>query len=344
MANTAHAAESGFIRNGFVLQAPQHRSDKDHNTFDGVFVRIKHGHNIPYKGGGYSPETGDELILRGSISEEGDVPVVDSPELIRIVRKAVNLDAETPAFVVNPPEDLDSATKYWHAHYGTRCVVPAGSIVQGYHASRWKSISSSIALIRRDHLVAQRKDPYTQRLFRDEHPLDDRPPQVAVFRPVDAAIHTTSPVYLLNNHFASRPDKYVEQRKAQAAFNAAIVKYIYTFDERANVIVAGDLNTFPRPCEPVPSEPDDQLGTLYDAGLSSMYDVQIDKHPTSAYSYVYQGQAQTIDHIFISPSLLKQLVQVIPIHINSDYAPFPAFENRGCSDHDPQLALFDFSE
>ena len=63
--------------------------------------------------------------------------------------------------------------------------------------------------------------------------------------------------------------------------------------------------------------------------------------PASAYSYVYQGQAQTLDQIFINGALYDNLVTVEAAHINSDWTigEYDG-EARGNSDHDPQIGRF----
>ena len=43
--------------------------------------------------------------------------------------------------------------------------------------------------------------------------------------------------------------------------------------------------------------------------------------PSAAYSYTFQGQAQTLDHLFVNPALYGDLVQMRAAHIN---AGFPA--------------------
>ena len=86
--------------------------------------------------------------------------------------------------------------------------------------------------------------------------------------------------------------------------------------------------------------PTDQLGPLYACGLKNTHDVLLESTPENAYTYVYQGQAQTLDHLFATPTLMQRLTDVRVLHINSDY-PFDADQPaRGCSDHDPVVATF----
>ena len=73
-------------------------------------------------------------------------------------------------------------------------------------------------------------------------------------------------------------------------------------------MVAGDLNVYPRPDDPfLPPDPSDQLAPLYDAGLHDLYDTVIAADPAAAYSYVFDGQAQDLDHQFVTESLFDGL-------------------------------------
>jgi hypothetical protein len=64
--------------------------------------------------------------------------------------------------------------------------------------------------------------------------------------------------------------------------------------------------------------------------------------PIRPYSYIYQGESETLDHILITPSLYHLLVQVEALHINADYPPaIPDDPSpRRVSDHDPVVAVF----
>jgi hypothetical protein len=52
--------------------------------------------------------------------------------------------------------------------------------------------------------------------------------------------------------------------------------------------------------------------------------------PTERYSYVYEGNSQELDHIYVTRSLLPG-AQFQPIHINAEFAD-------QVSDHDPLVA------
>jgi len=173
-----------------------------------------------------------------------------------------------------------------------------------------------------------------------------RSPLLACFtaapRP-DAVMPAGSRLYVINNHFKSIPNMYVETRVEQARLNAAICRGIRERDPDAWIIVGGDLNTFPRPDEPVPDEPADQLGAIYEAGMENLHEKMLEERAEGAYTYIWRGQAQTLDHLFVSPGLTDRVVQVRSFHINSDYPADSNIIDRRCSDHDPLLAVFDLS-
>ena len=169
-----------------------------------------------------------------------------------------------------------------------------------------------------------------------------RAPQIALFD-VKAAPGSSERLQLwaVSNHFSSGPDGRVGQRREQAAYGAAIATAIEEADEHARIAYGGDLNVFPRPDEPTPAKPADQLGPLYEAGLQNLWDDLVADAPSSAYSYVFDGQAQTLDHLFVNEALHGDLIQMRAAHINADWAAEDEGNgSKGSSDHDPQIARF----
>ena len=176
-----------------------------------------------------------------------------------------------------------------------------------------------------------------------------RAPSVALFRisgtGVDADL--SRDVYVIDNHFKSGPDSCVAHRTEQANYDAALVAYLEAARPDAGIVIGGDLNVYPRPDDPFapigqPSS-SDQLGALYDPslGLTNLWDVLLAQDPAAAYSYVYQGQAQTLDQLFVNGTMLTDLSQFRIAHINSDFpADYPGDVARGTSDHDPNVATF----
>lgn len=174
-----------------------------------------------------------------------------------------------------------------------------------------------------------------------------RAAQVGRFLVFPEAVDQGQPVelWLVNNHFSSGPDGRIGQRTEQAAYAAALADAIDTASPGAGVMVAGDLNVFPRPDDPVPPPdgPSDQLAPLYEQGLLSLWDVLVEEVPAAAYSYAFEGQAQTLDQQFVVPGLLDVLVEQRVAHVNADWpAEHQPATGRGVSDHDPSVARFAF--
>jgi hypothetical protein len=173
-----------------------------------------------------------------------------------------------------------------------------------------------------------------------------RPPQVGLFRIWRTGLGESvfQDVYLSNNHFSSGPDRRVDQRTEQAEYNAAIVDALRTADEEVYVSVGGALNVYPRPDDPFPPpDTSDQLAALYEQPMTNLWDTQVNQDPASAYSYIFQGQTQTLDQIFVVPAWLDDLVETSAVHVNADYpADYPSLGEgpRGASDHDPVAAVY----
>lgn len=146
-------------------------------------------------------------------------------------------------------------------------------------------------------------------------------------------------VWTLNNHFSAGPGRRVERRRQQAGVNAALVRAILRQDPGALIVAGGDLNVFPRPDDPL-DPPSDQLGPLYEAGLFNVYDRIVEEAPANAYSYIYRGVPNTLDHYFLSPAAVDRLGYARYMKLNASAPEAFAHEVplRG-SDHDPLLIV-----
>jgi predicted extracellular nuclease len=163
--------------------------------------------------------------------------------------------------------------------------------------------------------------------------LTSRPPLV-----ITVTVHLDTgdqTVHVLNNHFTSMSggEKPTEpRRKAQAAWNVALAEQILAQDPDAHIIVLGDLNSF------YDSPP---MDVLRDAGLRHVYELS---EPNIPYSYIFQGESETLDHILVTPDLYDRLTRVEVLHVNADYPP-PIPDDpspRRTSDHDPLVVVFAF--
>jgi predicted extracellular nuclease len=142
-------------------------------------------------------------------------------------------------------------------------------------------------------------------------------------------------VYVLNNHFTSMSggEAPTEPRRvAQAEWNVTLVERILANEPEANVIVLGDLNSF------YDSPP---LDVFRESGWHHVYEFVA---PQRLYTYVYQGESETLDHILVTQDLYERLARVEALHVNADY-PLPLADDTSAprmSDHDPLIAVFSF--
>ena len=183
-----------------------------------------------------------------------------------------------------------------------------------------------------------------------------RGPSVGLFRVWRDKIGTSSwtDVYLVNNHQSSGPDNRVRQRTEQATYNARISDAILAADPDTRVLIGGDFNVFPRPDDPyapgqpipgIGTGPSDQLAALYDSKLTNLYGELVQRYPASAYTFGFQGQAQTLDQMWVSPAMFDELLDIRVAKINVDWpsdaaGESPAYGRFGVSDHDPEAGTF----
>jgi predicted extracellular nuclease len=141
-------------------------------------------------------------------------------------------------------------------------------------------------------------------------------------------------LYVLNNHFTSLAggEAATEPRRAaQSAWNVEIIDGLRAADPNAHVIVLGDLNSF---YDSLP------IDVLRESGLQHVFATLPGEE---CYTYIYQGVAQTLDHILVSPSLWAALEDVHVLHTNADFAmPDPEDDSPiRKSDHDPVIISID---
>lgn len=170
-----------------------------------------------------------------------------------------------------------------------------------------------------------------------------RPAQMARFQFVVESEIVVGEWVVVNAHFASRPNDRVALRRDQATLLAEIGKAWMKEYPESGMLIGGDLNVFPRPDDPFSEKPSDQLAALYKSGAQSVYDWIIKEKPENAYSYVYEGQAQTLDHVFLLGEAKNRFRNATFVHINADWPegmPFSIDKPRGISDHDPLVVSF----
>ncbi|MET8326466.1 endonuclease/exonuclease/phosphatase family protein [Streptomyces sp. NPDC005181] len=157
---------------------------------------------------------------------------------------------------------------------------------------------------------------------------DSRKPLVGEFR-----FHG-KPVFVIGNHFASKggdqplhgryqePTRSSETKRVKQATEVnTFVKSLLAADKSARVITLGDLNDFA--FSPT-------MGAL--TGGKALKPLITTLPKNEQYSYVYEGNSQTLDHILLSPGFRRFDYDVV--HINAEFAD-------QASDHDPQIVRVD---
>ena len=141
-------------------------------------------------------------------------------------------------------------------------------------------------------------------------------------------------LYILNNHFTSLAggEAATEPRRAaQSAWNLEVIDKLRIADPDAHFVIMGDLNSFYH------SLP---IDILREYGMVHAYELLPRKEQ---YTYIYQGVAQTLDHILISPALWIAVDEVNVLHSNADFSiPDPEDDSLlHKSDHDPLIVIID---
>ncbi len=140
--------------------------------------------------------------------------------------------------------------------------------------------------------------------------------------------------FLITNHFNSKggdqalfgrfqpPTRSTEvQRHQQAQIVNNFVDSILAVDSSANVIVLGDINDFEF----------SQTMSLLEGGV--LHALMSTLPQNERYSYVFEGNSQSLDHIVVSDSLFGSPFAYDAVHVNAEF-----FDQL--SDHDPQVARF----
>jgi uncharacterized protein len=166
---------SGANQFGVFLQNTTATADADPNSSDGVFVFMGNFPDILrlYGGLSYIPVVGDEIVLRASVVEFFNLTELSSPRLVAITNTGLDPAVETPAIEANPADQLAAANRFWERGEGMRFHLGANSHVIAARDVFPSTADGEIWVIRGDHPIANRLDPFEQLVYRDPHPLDD---------------------------------------------------------------------------------------------------------------------------------------------------------------------------
>jgi len=157
------------VVNGFFVQETADNSDGDPASSDGIFVTIGSGTSL----GDYAPSVGDIVTVTGEVQEVYDNTRLRRTAFVSLDGHVDNIDEAIPPVEINPNGTLDENSFAYEALEGMRVTVPAGSVVVSPTHIFTSTNDTEVYVIRGDHPVAQREDPFTRRVFRDTHELDD---------------------------------------------------------------------------------------------------------------------------------------------------------------------------
>jgi len=145
-------------------------------------------------------------------------------------------------------------------------------------------------------------------------------------------------LFVIANHFNSKggdqplegrfqpPTRTSEvQRHKQAKIVHDFVESILAVDPGANVVVAGDLNDF-------------QFSETVSILKQDVLEDLVDTLPENErYSYVFEGNSQTLDHILFSAALFGEPFEYDIVHVNAEFAD-------QASDHEPSVVRIGLNE
>ncbi|MGY2046542.1 Ig-like domain-containing protein [Methylobacterium sp. JK268] len=232
---------------------------------------------------------------------------------------------------------------------------PGGNIRTAflYRTDRVALVPGSLATIGADGRAITSGPDTSQQQDRNNPFYGSRPPLSATFR------FNGQDVTVVNNHFASKGgsaaaygdaqppfDAGEVQRAAQAQAVNTYVDGLLAAHADAKVLVAGDLNEFgfEQPLSVlrgvasvsnyrVPgTDPKAATADYAAGGTQVLNDLQDTLPADQRFDYVYEGNAETLDHMLATDALAAGAA-FQPVHINSEFSD-------QTSDHDPLIARF----
>ncbi len=161
---------------------------------------------------------------------------------------------------------------------------------------------------------------------------NSRKPLIAQFE------YNGNPLFLIAVHFSSKgedgalygeiqppPEPSKDRRVAQAKAVNGFMKRLLNEDNNAQIVVLGDINDF--------YWTETALILASDKLINTAYSIP----ERNRYSYIYEGNGQLMDQIFLSKSLYEKMISFQVLHINTNQIELEAF-----SDHDPVIVFLNF--
>lgn len=203
-------------------------------------------------------------------------------------------------------------------------------------------------------------DKYKNPDTKEDNFVNDRPPLMLRASIEDSKTGQPFEFTVIVNHLKSflgyndpkQQENVRLKKKLQAEFLAKLVQARQTANPKENIILLGDFNSYQFNDGIM-----DQIGTIIgkpavkeavliasdDLVNPDLTDLVEAIGVPQRYSYVYDGNAQALDHIIISENLRKHTTGFGFARINADYPE--AYRNDAgrierFSDHDPAIAIF----
>jgi predicted extracellular nuclease len=203
-------------------------------------------------------------------------------------------------------------------------------------------------------------DQYRNPEKKENEILNDRPPLLLKATINDPKNNQPFGFTVVVNHLKSflgyETDRVRQKKKAQAEFLAKFVQERQKADPNERIVLVGDFNAFhfpdgvldvigtikgtPAPKGRVLIASDDLVNT----NLTNLVDLIKEEQ---RFSYVYDGNAQVLDHMIVTEAMKKHLAGFGYSRLNADFPEsYRGDANRveRFSDHDPAIGYFSFDE
>ncbi|HYU79105.1 MAG TPA: hypothetical protein VEK56_08965, partial [Vicinamibacterales bacterium] len=185
--------------------------------------------------------------------------------------------------------------------------------------------------------------------------LNDRPPLVLeamAIRPTGEAF----PLTVIANHLRSLNDvdtaRVQAKRRAQAEFLANLVQDLQTTNPDARILLVGDFNAFDvndgyvdvlGTIAGIPTPPEQVATASLDLVDPNLSNLNLMLPPSQRYSYVFDGNAQTLDHALANAPLLPWISRFAYGRSNADFpvSLYGTTSPARLSDHDGSVTYID---
>jgi predicted extracellular nuclease len=193
--------------------------------------------------------------------------------------------------------------------------------------------------------------------------LNDRPPLVLRATVSGPSQFLPQTLTVIVNHLRSLLDAELAtgagvrvraKRQAQAEFLADLIQTRQSNDPNEAIVSVGDYNAFSfndgygdsiGAILGTPASPDQVATASPDLVSPDLVNLSDMAAPAERYSFVFNGNAQTLDHILATANLVPQFAGVARARINADFPEVlrgDATTPSRLSDHDPVVAYFTF--